>query len=59
MAMASKIDAQSRSVNSAQAEGESGEEQVPPPVGTLFVLIAYLAILAGMWGFMYMGLITR
>lgn len=59
--MASQSEVQSAGVKptaheSAQAEGE---EQVPPPVGTLFVLIAYLAILAGMWGFMYLGLLTR
>ncbi len=37
----------------------SDEDQIPPPLGTLFVMIAYLAILAGMWGVMYMGLLER
>jgi hypothetical protein len=45
--------------NPAPREGEGGEERIPPPMGTLFILIAYLAILAGMWGVMYLGLLER
>ncbi len=55
--MPSKPEAHLNSGNAAQ--GESIEDQVPPPVGTLFVLIAYLAILGGMWGYMYVELLTR
>ena len=32
---------------------------VPPPIGTLFILTIYLAVMAGMWGAMLWGLIGR
>ncbi len=34
-------------------------ESVPPPNGTLFVLLVYLAILVGMWGTMYFYLLGK
>lgn len=34
-------------------------ETVPPPIGTLFVLTIYLAIIAGTWGVMLWGLLRR
>ena len=37
----------------------SAEGEIPPPVGTLFVLTLYLAVIAGMWGAMLFGLIGR
>ena len=59
--MVSHSEVQSGGVKPAAHESEQaeGEHQVPPPVGTSFVLIAYLAILAGMWGSMYLGVLTR
>jgi len=35
--------------------GHSGQE----PVGTLFVLMVYVMVLAGMWGTMYWFMVTR
>ncbi|QDQ42300.1 hypothetical protein [Methylacidiphilum kamchatkense] len=35
------------------------EKKIPPPVGTLFVLILYLAILVGMWLFMFFEMVGR
>jgi hypothetical protein len=32
---------------------------VPPPIGTLFIMTIYLAVIAGMWGAMLWGLIGR
>jgi hypothetical protein len=37
----------------------SDPDSVPPPVGTLFILTLYLAVIAGMWGAMLWGLIGR
>lgn len=34
-------------------------EEIPEPVGTLFLLTIYVIVLAGMWGTMYWILITR
>ncbi len=34
-------------------------DHIPPPVGTLFVMTVYLAILIGMWGVMYLELLRR
>jgi hypothetical protein len=42
----------------AEQQGTS-PDSVPPPVGTLFVLTLYLALIAGMWGAMLWGLIGR
>ena len=35
------------------------EEEIPPPTGTVFVMGLYILALCGMWGFMYLRLITR
>ncbi len=35
------------------------KEHIPPPTGTLFVLLVYLAILAATWGLMFSRLIER
>lgn len=44
----------------AMADERSREtDAVPPPIGTLFILTVYLALLAGMWGAMLWGLIGR
>jgi hypothetical protein len=45
-----------------QSEAEKAEkmpEEVPPPLGTMFVLILFLVVLAGMWSYMYMEMVTR
>jgi hypothetical protein len=34
-------------------------DSVPPPTGTLFVMLLYLAILVGMWGTMYFYLLGK
>ena len=57
--MASQADGQQARGNPAPRTTDGGEERIPPPVGTLFILVAYLAILAGMWGVMYLGLLER
>lgn len=36
--------------------GDPGERT---PIGTLFVLVVYLMVLAGMWGTMYWLLVSR
>lgn len=38
--------------------GEVGDEQAGP-VGTLFLLMVYVMVLAGMWGTMYWILVSR
>jgi hypothetical protein len=44
----------------AMAEKEGKEpETVPPPVGTLFVMTVYIAVIAGMWGAMFWALVGR
>jgi hypothetical protein len=35
------------------------EKDIPPPTGTVFVMTLYILALCGMWGFMYLRLITR
>lgn len=35
------------------------DETVPPPIGTLFVMTVYLAVIAGMWGAMLWALVGR
>lgn len=35
------------------------EEELPPPTGTLFLMMLYLAALAGMWGAMYLIMLSR
>jgi hypothetical protein len=57
--MASQADGQKSRGNSDVRTSDGGEERIPPPIGTLFILVAYLAILAGMWGVMYLGLLER
>lgn len=37
-------------------DGEDPEEQAP--IGTLFVMMVYLMVLAGMWGTMYWLLVS-
>lgn len=44
----------------ATAEGHEGSgSEVPPPVGTTFLLVLYILLLSAMWGFMYLGLLDR
>lgn len=57
--MVAQADGQHSPGGSAGSESHGGEERIPPPIGTLFILVAYLAILAGMWGVMYLGLLAR
>jgi hypothetical protein len=40
-------------------QASSTDEKLPPPIGTLFVMTVYLAILAGMWFVMLYTLIHR
>ena len=35
------------------------EDDLPPPTGTMFLLAVYMAVLAGMWGAMYLTLLSR
>lgn len=38
--------------------GEAGDDRAGP-VGTLFLLMVYVMVLAGMWGTMYWILVSR
>ncbi|VVM05239.1 hypothetical protein MAMC_00471 [Methylacidimicrobium cyclopophantes] len=47
-------------MNQNEAEQVKGvPEEIPPPLGTMFVLILFLVVLAGMWAYMYMEMVTR
>ncbi len=35
------------------------DDELPPPVGTLFVLMIYIMALAGMWGAIYIDFLGR
>lgn len=41
------------------AMNDRDENGLPPPIGTLFVMIVYMLVLSGMWAFMYWGLLAR
>lgn len=38
---------------------DAGDPEERTPIGTLFVLMVYLMVLAGMWGTMYWLLVSR
>ena len=35
------------------SKDQKDEEELPPPVGTLFVMMLYIMVLAGMWAAIY------
>jgi len=35
------------------------EANLPPPTGTIFLLTIYVAVIAGMWGAMYLMMLSR
>jgi hypothetical protein len=35
------------------------EADLPPPTGTIFLLTIYVAVIAGMWGAMYLMMLSR
>lgn len=37
----------------------SDDDDLPPPTGTMFLLGIFMAVLAGMWGAMYLMLLSR
>lgn len=43
----------------AEAGSDAGDPEERTPIGTLFVLMVYLMVLAGMWGTMYWLLVSR
>jgi hypothetical protein len=45
-------------MNEPSSAGER-EDDIPPPRGTVFVMAAYMIVLALMWAGMYYGLLTR
>lgn len=47
-----------RELGSSGAGREPTDEE-PGPVGTLFLLMVYAMVLAGMWGTMYWILVSR
>ncbi len=51
--------AEQKSLEPEGRESGRSSESLPAPVGTLFVLTVYLAILIGMWGVMFWGLLGR
>lgn len=38
---------------------DAGDPEERTPIGTLFLLMVYLMVLAGMWGTMYWLLVSR
>ncbi|MGD9895847.1 MAG: hypothetical protein AB7T14_02040 [Candidatus Methylacidiphilaceae bacterium] len=47
-------------MNQNEAEkAKATPEEVPPPLGTMFVLILFLVVLAGMWAYLYGEMVTR
>jgi hypothetical protein len=36
-----------------------GEEELPPPTGTLFLLMLYIMVMAGMWFAIYFDFVGR
>ena len=40
-------------------DAESRETELPPPTGTIFLLTLYVAVIAGIWGAMYLVMISR
>jgi hypothetical protein len=36
-----------------------GDEELPPPTGTLFLLMLYIMVMAGMWFVIYLDLVGR
>ncbi len=46
--------------DAVMSEAETGtQEEVPAPVGTLFIMMLYIMVLAGMWGAIYWILLSR
>lgn len=35
------------------------DEEIPPPIGTLFFVTLYLMVMAGMWGAIYILMLER
>ena len=50
-------DMNDRTQDDAPEKGEEGE--VPPPVGTLFLMMLYLMLIAGMWAAIYFEFLGR
>jgi hypothetical protein len=40
-------------------EAAGSEDELPPPTGTLFLMMLYVMLLAGMWGAIYFDFIGR
>jgi hypothetical protein len=40
-------------------DAKGGEAELPPPTGTIFILTIYVAVIAGMWGAMYLMMLSR
>ena len=43
----------------AAPDPPAADEELPPPTGTVFLLTIMLALLAGMWGAVYLLLVRR
>lgn len=39
--------------------GSTGSDDIPPPIGTLFFVMIYLMVMAGMWGAIYLLMLQR
>lgn len=48
-----------RELGNSSGAGKEPAEDEPGPVGTLFLLMVYVMVLAGMWGTMYWILVSR
>lgn len=57
--MTAKPDVQSAPLAPPQPLTPPREEHEPAPVGTLFLMMIFLAAIAGMWGLMYWTLLSR
>jgi hypothetical protein len=43
----------------ARRDATPQEAELPPPTGTVFLLTRYVAVIAGVWGAMYLIMISR
>lgn len=42
-----------------QQDTARSEKELPPPTGTLFLMMLYIMLLAGMWGAIYFDFLGR
>lgn len=48
-----------RDLERGPGRDDAPPDELPPPVGTLFVMMLYIMLLAGMWGAIYFEFLGR